>query len=124
MGGAEVAIALVKVGAVLLLLVGALRLLARHQRSGNGGGTGRSLRSRPSVLEIVDQTRLGRSSSVVAVRAGDRVMVLGVSESGGIEHLADISDDIDLNPDEEPDGESTSVLDHALDILRAGDIRR
>ncbi len=122
MAGGEVLVALLKVAGVLVLLVGALRLLARHQRSG-GGGAGRSLRGRPSVLEIVDQTRLGRSNSVVAVRAGDRVMVLGVSESGGIEHLADISDAIELDVDEPEAGESTSVLDHALDILRAGDIR-
>ena len=122
MGGSELLIALVKVAAVLVLLIGALRLLGRYQRGGGGRSSGRALRTRPSVLEIVDQTRLGRTSSVVAVRAGERVMVLGVTESG-IEHLADITDDIDLEQDEVETEEPGSVLDHALDLLRAGDIR-
>lgn len=125
MGGTELLIALVKVAAVLVLLVGALKLLSRYQRGGGGGGGrsgGRAMRARTSVLEIVDQTRLGRTSSVVAVRAGQRVMVLGVTESG-IEHLADITDDIDLAEDDDDVDEPGSVLDHALDLLRAGDIR-
>ncbi|MEM7285201.1 MAG: flagellar biosynthetic protein FliO [Actinomycetota bacterium] len=121
MAGTEVLVALLKVAIVLVLLIGALRLLGRFQRGGGGGG--RALRARTSVLEVVDQTRLGRTSSVVALRAGDRVMVLGVSD-GGIEHLADISEDIDLAEDELEGDEPNSVLDHALDLLRTGDIRR
>ena len=122
MAGTEVLVTLLKVGVVLALLIGSLRLLGRYQRGGGGSG-GRALRSRPSVLEVVDQTRLGRTSSVVALRAGDRVMVLGISD-GGIEHLADITDDIDLAEDEVEADESGSVLDHALDLLRTGDLRR
>ena len=123
MGGTELLIALVKVAAVLVLLIGALKLLGRYQRgAGSGRSGGRAIKARSSVLEIVDQTRLGRTSSVVAVRAGERVMVLGVTESG-IEHLADITDDIDLGDDEDEDDAPASVLDHALDLLRAGDIR-
>ena len=121
MAGTEVLVTLLKVGVVLALLIGSLRLLGRYQRGGGSGG--RALRSRPSVLEVVDQTRLGRTSSVVALRAGDRVMVLGISD-GGIEHLADITDDIDLAEDEVEADESGSVLDHALDLLRTGDLRR
>ena len=123
MGGTELLIALVKVAAVLVLLIGALKLLGRYQRGGGSSRSGgRAIKARTSVLEIVDQTRLGRTSSVVAVRAGERVMVLGVTESG-IEHLADITDDIDLGDDEDEDDAPASVLDHALDLLRAGDIR-
>lgn len=123
MGGTELLIALVKVAAVLVLLIGALKLLGRYQRGGGSGRSGgRAIKARTSVLEIVDQTRLGRTSSVVAVRAGERVMVLGVTESG-IEHLADITDDIDLGDDEDEIDAPASVLDHALDLLRAGDIR-
>lgn len=121
MAGGEVLIALVKVAAVLVLLIGALRLLGRYQRG--GGSAARTIRPRTSVLEVVDQTRLGRTNSVVALRAGDRVMVLGVTDSG-IEHLADITDDIDLGGDDvDNDDEPGSVLDHALDLLRTGDIR-
>ena len=122
MAGGEVFIALLKVGAVLILLIGALRLLGRYQRGG-GSSAGRSIRPRTSLLEVVDQTRLGRTNSVVALRAGDRVMVLGVTDSG-IEHLADITDDIDLDGGGDvDDDEPGSVLDHALDLLRTGDIR-
>ena len=120
MAGTEVLVALLKVGAVLILLIGALRLLGKYQRG--GGSTGRTMRARTSVLEVVDQTRLGRTSSVVALRAGDRVMVLGVTDNG-IEHLADISDDVDIDDDEADSDEPGSVLDHALDLLRTGDIR-
>ena len=81
MGGTELLVALVKVAAVLVLLIGALRLLGRYQRGGGARSNGRAMRARPSVLEIVDQTRLGRTSSVVAVRAGERVMVLGGGEA-------------------------------------------
>ena len=92
-------------------------------RIGGGSSSGRSIRPRTSVLEVVDQTRLGRTNSVVALRAGDRVMVLGVTDSG-IEHLADITDDIDLDGGGDvDDDEPGSVLDHALDLLRTGDIR-
>lgn len=120
MAGTDLLIALVKVAGVLVLLIGALRLLGRYQRGG-GGSASRTVRARTSVLEVLDQTRLGRSSSLVAVRAGDRVMVLGVTENT-IEHLADITDDVDLADDEVAD-EPGSVLDHALDLLRAGEIR-
>ena len=57
MGGTELLIALVKVAAVLVLLIGALKLLGRYQRGGGSGRSGgRAIKARTSVLEIVDQT--------------------------------------------------------------------
>ena len=120
MAGADLIVSLLKVGAVLVLLILALRLLARYQR-GQGGARRTAGRAPASVLEVVDQTRLGRTASAVAVRAGDRILLLGVSEAG-VSHLADVTEDVDLSEPEVED-EHTSVLDHALDLLKTGSLK-
>lgn len=121
MGGADLVVSLLKVGAVLVLLVLALRLLARYQ-NGRPGARRSAVRGPASVLEVIDQTRLGRTASAVAVRAGDRVILLGVSEAG-VEHLADLTEDVDLSEPEDDGDDHVSVLDHALDLLKTGSIK-
>jgi flagellar biogenesis protein FliO len=122
MGGFALVLSLLKVAAVLGALILCLRLLARHQRGRTGVRSSGRTTAAP-LIEVVDQSRLGRTANVVAVRVGERVLLLGVTEAG-IETLADVSDDIDLtvdDPDEPPPG---SVLDHAVDLLRTGGFKR
>lgn len=122
MGGIELITSLLKVGAVLALLILALRTLSRHQRGRNGARVTGGRTTAGPLIEVVDQSRLGRNANAVAVRVGERVLLLGVTESG-VQHLADVTDDIDLTEDDEDPG-STSVLDHAVDLLRSGGFRR
>lgn len=114
---------LLKVGAVLALLVFSLRLLAKHQGARPGGG----LRRRPdSIIEVLEQSRLGRSTTLAAVRVGDRVLLLGTTEQR-VETLADVTGDIDLTVEDDEDesrSEDQSVLHHALDILRSGNFNK
>ena len=111
---------LLKVVAVLALLVISLRVLARYQ---GGRGKGRmGLRGRPdTVIEVLEQSRLGRSASLAAVRVGDRVLLLGMTENR-VETLADVTNDIDLTIPDEPgeDAGDQSMLDHAIELLRSG----
>lgn len=119
MSGIELLTSLLKVVAVLALLILALRMVSRQQRGRSRAGG----RTTPSALiEVLDQSRIGRSSNVVAVRVGERVLLLGVTESS-IENLADVTEDIDLTEDESV-SEDLSVLDHAVDLLRSGGFRR
>lgn len=116
---------LLKVGAVLALLVISLRLLARQQ--GRGSGTRAGSRGRPEALiEVLEQSRLGRTANVAAVRVGDRILLLGTTE-GSVETLADVTDNIDLTVDEDEDDEDLgdqSVLHHAMDLLRSGNFQK
>ncbi len=114
---------LLKVAAVLALLVLSLRLLGRYQGT---RGPQRGLRGRPeSLIEILEQSRLGRNAGLAAVRVGDRVLLLGTTESS-IETLADVTDNIDLtvDDDEEDDPVDQSVLHHAVDLLRSGNFQQ
>ncbi len=122
MEGAQLVISIAKFSAVLVVLVLALRLLSRNQRGRGGvrvpGGRGETA----PLMEIVDQSRIGRSANAVALRVGERVLLLGVTETG-IETLADITADIDLTAPE-PEDASNSMLDHAVDLLKTGNFRR
>lgn len=123
MGGMALISSLLKVAAVLALLILVLRMLSRHQR-GRGGsrmGAGRAVQA--PMIEVMEQSRLGRTANVVAVRVGERVLLLGVTESG-VQHLADVTDDIDLTIDDTDEPTGPSVLDHAVDLLRSGNFRR
>lgn len=120
---------LVKVAIVFGLLIGTLRMLGRFQERRNGvrpkrGGGGRQPER---VLEILDQSRVGRTSSVVAIRVGDRALLLGVTD-GEVSTLADVTDDIDLaGPDDDEVNlgapSPSTVLDQAMDMLRTGSFR-
>lgn len=119
MGALDVLVSLFKVVAVFGLLLMTLRLLGRSK--GLRGGS-RTAAAMPG-LEILDKTRLGRTSAVVTVRIGERALLLGVTETQ-ITTLADVTDDVPP-PEPEPEvdlagGERTSVIDHALEVLRAG----
>ncbi len=122
MEGAQLFISIAKVSAVLVVLVFALRLLSRNQRGRSGVRVPGGRNETAPLMEIVDQSRIGRSGNAVALRVGERVLLLGVTETG-IETLADITADIDLTADEQEDP-SSSVLDHAVDLLRTGNFRR
>jgi len=124
MGSFAVISSLLKVVAVLALLVITLRVIAKYQGARSGGrGVGRA--APPAIIEVLDQSRLGRSGSVVALRVGERVLLLGTTE-GSVEMLADVTDDIDLTveDDQENGFAEPSVLEHAVDLLRTGAFRR
>ena len=117
MGALDVVMSLVKVMAVFGLLLVTLRMLGRTKglRGGARGGV-----ATPG-LEVLDKARLGRTSSVVTVRIGERALLLGVTETQ-VTTLADVTDDMPP-PEPEPEvdvTERTSVIDHALEVLRAG----
>ena len=122
MEGMALISSLLKVAAVLGLLILSLRMLSRHQRGRGGARVGGGRSTQAPIIEVVEQSRLGRTANIVAVRVGERVLLLGVTESG-VQHLADVTDDIDLTVDED-DPQAASVLDHAVDLLRSGNFRR
>ena len=119
--GLDVVSSLLKVLVVFGLLVVTLRVLAKRQRGGGAAQKG-GRRAPGPIVELLDQSRVGRSANVVAIKVGERVLLLGVTESE-ISTLADVSEDIDLTVDEDPDEPTGSVLDHAVDILRTGGFR-
>ena len=74
---------------VVLAIVGIAYLVARRKAGRTGpvlrlGGGGRAGRARRSVnaLEVVGRVGLGRTAALVAVRFGDRVMLLSAGEAG------------------------------------------
>ncbi len=126
MNGIEIFSSLLKVGAVFALLYFSLRALAKHQgRSTRGGGSaGRRGRvQKTPLVDVLDQSSVGRAANVVAVRVGNRVLLLGVTETD-ISMLADLTGDIDLTTESAQDHGQDRVLDHAIDILRSGSFRR
>lgn len=138
MGAVDLIVSLVKVGVVFGLLIITLRLLSRSRSLRGEGARSR----RAPALEVLDKTRVGRTSSVVTVRVGDRALLLGVTESQ-ITTLADVTDSLpspdagatdalfagtgqaDAATDRSPDDVDvrSSVLDHALELIRSGRIR-
>lgn len=121
MDALDIVSSLMKVVAVFALLLLFMRLLGRHQQ---GRPTKKGTAKQPArgLLEVLDQSKLGRTTNVVAVRAGDRVFLLGVTEAE-ISVLADVSGDVDLT-EYEREPEQDRVLDHALDLLKSGSFRR
>jgi flagellar biogenesis protein FliO len=75
-------------------------------------------------VELVEKIRVGRTSSVVTMRVGDRTLLLGVTEHQ-VTTLADVTDDLaDLEISSPTDADvdvtdRTSVMDHALEVMRA-----
>jgi len=134
---------LVKAGLVFGLLaitVGMLRRYDRRvgtttrrghgrRRSGTRGyGSGRSRRARglgaalsglggrpERVLDVVERTALGRTSSAVLVRVRDQHFLLGVSDSRVTMLL-----EVDL-PADDADDDASDALDGDIDLRGAGD---
>jgi len=126
MNGIEILSSLLKVGAVFALLYLTLRVLAKHQGRSGRGGVRRDKRGRNEaapLVQVLDQSSVGRSANIVAVRVGERVLLLGVTDSD-ITTLADVSGDIEFAGDDPLEPGQDGVLDHALDILRSGSFRR
>lgn len=69
---------LLRTGGGLLAVVGTLYLFVRvlRARTGTLGGEG------TARLRVLQRAQLGRRTAVVAVDAGDRVLLLGVSDTG------------------------------------------
>jgi flagellar biogenesis protein FliO len=71
----------VSLAVVLLLLVFLARYL-RNRQLGTGGGMGRPTRRRaPAPVEVLSRHGLSRGSSLAVVRAGGRLLLVGVTES-------------------------------------------
>ncbi|MFN3218129.1 MAG: flagellar biosynthetic protein FliO [Acidimicrobiales bacterium] len=111
---------LVRIAVVFGLLFLTLRLLSRTR----GLRVDARRAGVRAPLEIVDKVRVGRTSSVVTMRVGDRTLLLGVTEHQ-LTTLADVTDDLAaMEPAAEDDADidvtdRTSVMDHALEVMRA-----
>ena len=123
MGGIDLLSSLIKVALVFGLLFLTMKGLARHQRRSGRGRLRVAGQPATALVEVLDQSRLGRASSVAAVRVGNRAFLLGITEEQ-VANLAELTDDIDLTEPEEDDIDRQSVFDHAVDILRSGTFRR
>jgi flagellar biosynthetic protein FliO len=75
---------LVKLGAVLALAYVSMAVLRRY--------TAGSVSQRGSILEVLDSTTLGPNRAVYVVRAGDRRLVLGVTQHQ-ITSLGELADE-------------------------------
>lgn len=124
MDGLDLLGTLLKVVVVFGLLFVTLKVLARYQ--GGRGGRLPSASRRPqagaSVVELVEQVRVGRSASVVAVRLGDRHVALAITDTS-VTPLGEV--EVDLP--EQPIGPITAppgLLNAALDALRDKTTRR
>lgn len=114
---ADVLVNLVKVAAVFGLLFVTLKLLNTWQRQ-RGGVRSSGRRQRDALVEKLDETRVGRNASVVTLKVGETVLLVGVTEQH-VEHLADVTDSVDLTRLEiEDDGEGPTPFEHALALLR------
>lgn len=122
MAGLDLLSSLIKVAVVFGLLFVTLKVLAKQQGRGRRAG-GRATRPTAALVEVLDQSRLGRSASVVTVRVGERAFLLGVTDEH-VSSLAELTDDLDLTEPEDDDVERHSVLDHAVDLLKSGTFRR
>lgn len=111
---------LVRIAVVFGLLFLTLRLLSRTR----GLRVDARRAGVRAPLEVVDKVRVGRTSSVVTMRVGDRTLLLGVTEHQ-LTTLADVTDDLAaMEPATEDDvdvdvTDRTSVMDHALEVMRA-----
>lgn len=122
MDGLTILTSLLKVAGVLALVVFSLRLLGRFDIGrGTPLGAG-AVSKKTSLIEILEQSRLDRTTTLAAVRIGDRVLLLGTTENG-VETLADVSNDVDLRDDTNEPAEKVDVLSDALDMLRSGGFR-
>lgn len=123
MAGIDLLSSLIKVALVFGLLFLTMKGLARHQRRSGRGRLRAAGHHTTALVEVLDQSRLGRASSVAAVRVGNRAFLLGITEEQ-VANLAELTDDVDLTEPDDDDGDRQSVFDHAVDLLRSGTFRR
>jgi flagellar protein FliO/FliZ len=126
-----------RVGVSLTVVLGLLAFAARAaSRRGLGTAPGRSSAAK---VEIVARAGLGRNNSVIIVRAAERALVLGVTETG-ISLLADADPSVldvrtegsseDADPDAQRMGRTggplarPSAWKDTLEILRERTVRR
>lgn len=116
----------VSLGVLLALMVAAGRLL-RRQGLGSVAGT-----HRRHAVEVLARQGVGRSASVTVVRAGDRALVLGVTESS-VRLLVESDLDAFVVPEADrtslpgrgPDtGRANPAWKTVLDALRDRTVRR
>ena len=67
----------------MVVVLGLLALAARvmRRRSGMGASSGASRRTTRTQIEVVARQQLTRGSALAVVRTGDRVLVLGVTDT-------------------------------------------
>jgi flagellar biogenesis protein FliO len=121
--GVDILTSLLKVAVVFGLLFITLRALSRYQRGQGGRRSSGPVVTGP-LVEIVDERRVGRNANLATVKVGDRILLIGLTDTN-INTLADVSNDIDLTvevPEDSDQAAQSSVLDHAMDILK--DMRR
>jgi flagellar protein FliO/FliZ len=103
MGGAstfELVLRLVvSLGVVLAIMAGAAMVMRRKGLVSLPSGGGRR---RTAPLEVLSRTTLGRSQSLALVRAGDRALVLGITEHQVTLLLDSPTDVLDLTTPEAP----------------------
>lgn len=68
----------VSLGVVLALMVGAATVMRKRALPGLRGGGGKR---RAAPIEILARQALGRNTSVAVVRAGEQMLVLGVTDT-------------------------------------------
>lgn len=112
-----------RVALVLGLLVLTLRLVGRS-RGLRAAGSARSGGRGSGAVEILDQTRVGRTASIVTLRLGDRGVAIAVTDQQ-VTVIGDIDLTVDA-PDELPAAPSSAsvTLRTGLDVLRERTIRR
>lgn len=108
--------------AVVLIL---MALLAKVLRNRTMPGLGRPS-VRRDLLQIVARQSLSRSASVAVVQAGERALVLGITETG-VNLLAELDPEA-LQPDEPDDTEGPLAMNPSwrgfVDVLRERSVRR
>lgn len=108
----------------LAIVLAIMAVLARVLRSRVMPGVGRSA-VRRDALQVLARQPLSRSASVAVVRAADRTLVIGVSDTG-VSLLAEV-DPLSLEPDEPDDGSPVTLQPSwrgFLDTLRERSVRR
>lgn len=82
----------VSLGVVLALVAVAYVFAKRRAAPAARGGSRRSLRrTAPSGVEVVGRVGLSRSAAAVALRFGDRIVLVATSEQGTTSTLAEMS---------------------------------
>jgi flagellar protein FliO/FliZ len=120
----------VSLGVVLALMAGAALVMRRR---GLVSLPSAGARRRTAPLEVLSRTSLGRSQSLALVRAGERALVLGVTESQVTLLLDSTPEELDLDTPEAPGtvqpvgaaaGSAPSAWTAALEALRDRTARR
>jgi flagellar biogenesis protein FliO len=95
----------------LAVVLGLMIMAGKLLRGRTAGGMGR--RTRIAPIEVLARQGLGRSSSVALVRAGGRVLVLGVTDSQ-VNVLAE-GDELALVEEDRPEAQWTALPGNGTD---------